>query len=65
MKNSALFRKLIDLLETHEVENVIGIGEAFFDSKHLFSNLKLHITFQHHVKTIVDTSYPSFYWSCC
>ena len=38
MKNSALFPKLIALLETHEVENVIGIGEAFFDSKHLFSN---------------------------
>ena len=30
MKNSALFPKLIALLETHEVENVIGIGEAFF-----------------------------------
>ena len=38
MKNSALFPKLIALLETHEVEHVIGIGEAFFDSKHLFSN---------------------------
>ena len=38
MKNSALFPKLIALLETHEVEHVIGIGEAFFESKHLFSN---------------------------
>ena len=38
MKNSALFPKLIALLETHEVENIIGIGEAFFGSKHLFSN---------------------------
>ena len=36
--NKELFLKLISLLETHEVEHVIGIGEAFFDSKHLFSN---------------------------
>ena len=38
MKNSALFSKLITLLENHEIEHVIGIGEAFFESKHLFSN---------------------------
>ena len=38
MKNSVLFPKLITLLKTHEIEYIIGIGEAFFDSKHLFSN---------------------------
>ena len=36
MKNSALFPKLIALLETHEVEHVIGIGEPFLTQSIFF-----------------------------
>ena len=36
MKNSALFPKLIALLETHEIENVIGIGEPFLTQSIFF-----------------------------
>ena len=47
MKNSLLLPKLMSLLETHEVEHVIGIGEAFFDSKHLFQTA-------HVIKTLIN-----------